>query len=387
MEKEEFQKIVDRYLKGESSAAEEEFLFRILDSFQREGLEWDQKLMGERKQLGRKLFERTSGEISIREKRGRLIKIRWMSAAAIFIIFISGIYYGLYNISKPLSDTIAERYKNDIAPGDTVATLILADGSRLHLDDRQAGALTNQGSVIIRKTREGQLVYDMSKMKAGADQDEVYNTISTPKGGKYMLILADGSKVWLNSATSLRFPVAFSGKERRVELSGEAYFEVAKNKEKPFHVSFAGTDVAVLGTHFNINSYKDEPFMKTTLLEGAVEVSRNGLKERLNPSDQAVVSSSSPVIKVTQGADTEEVIGWKNGVFQFKDTHLKDIMRRLSRWYDIEVEYEKGVPDEEFTGIISEKVHITSVLEMLEQGGGIAFRIEGRKVIVMESGK
>lgn len=381
MEKRKFQKIVSKYLSGRASAEEEKLLVNYLDSFQKDKEDWNLPEIGEEEIVGNELYQKTLQKIKSREERGKVFRLRWLSAAAIILVFLSGLYYTLQN-KKPVLTTSSERFKNDVLPGTSKATLVLADGRRITLDGKENGELTNEAGVIIKKTKEGQLIYDLSKSPSSSANasDIIYNIVSTPKGGKYMLMLEDGTKIWLNSASSLRFPVEFIGNTRSVELTGEAYFEVAKNRQKPFLVKSRGTEVKVLGTHFNISSYENDPAVKATLLEGSVEVSNNHKKVLLKPGNQAGISNTG--IKIIENADTEMEMAWKNGFFQFKDARLKDIMRQLSRWYDVEFEYSGKLPDEEFTGIIAQSVKISKVLEMLEQGGGVAFRIEGRKITV-----
>ncbi|KAA8482776.1 FecR family protein [Arcticibacter tournemirensis] len=381
MEKRKFQKIVTKYLSGKASAEEEKLLVNYLDSFQKDNEGWNLPEMGEEEIVGNELYQKTLQEIKSREERGKVFRLRWLSAAAFVLVFLSGLYYTLQN-RNPVLTSKAERFKNDVLPGTSKATLVLADGRHITLDGKENGELTNEAGVIIKKTKEGQLIYDLSKSPSSSANasDIIYNIVSTPKGGKYMLMLEDGTKIWLNSASSLRFPVEFIGNTRSVELTGEAYFEVAKNRQKPFLVKSRGTEVKVLGTHFNISSYENDPAVKATLLEGSVEVSNNHKKVLLKPGNQAGISNTG--IKIIENADTEMEMAWKNGFFQFKDARLKDIMRQLSRWYDVEFEYSGKLPDEEFTGIIAQSVKISKVLEMLEQGGGVAFRIEGRKITV-----
>jgi ferric-dicitrate binding protein FerR (iron transport regulator) len=210
----------------------------------------------------------------------------------------------------------------------------------------------------------------------------LYNTISTPKGGQYQVTLSDGSKVWLNAASSLRFPATFSGKERKVELTGEGYFEVAHNKKMPFHVTVNDLDVEVLGTHFNINAYADESAIKTTLLEGSVKVVKGNETKIIEPGEQASVTTSEDEINVKQQVDLEQVVAWKNGIFQFERADIESVMRQISRWYDIDVDYH-GRVSEHFGGTISRDVNISDVLKMLEMTGGVNFKIDGKKVIVM----
>jgi ferric-dicitrate binding protein FerR (iron transport regulator) len=211
----------------------------------------------------------------------------------------------------------------------------------------------------------------------------LYNTVSTPRGGQYQLTLSDGSKVWLNASSSLRFPTAFPGTERRVEITGEAYFEVAGNESKPFVVDIAGKgEVEVLGTQFNINAYEDEPAIKTTLLEGKVKVSEsNGSQSSvLKPGQQAQLANG---IRVMDNVDMEEIMAWKTGWFYFDRQELPAIMRQVSRWYDVDVRYEGRISKKSFSGIVGRDNDIKDVLKIMENAG-IRFRIEGSSITVLQ---
>lgn len=296
---------------------------------------------------------------------------RMVSAAAVMLI-AGGVW--LYYSSQPVDQhIILDRSKySDIAPGANKAILTLANGEQISLDDVKNGDLANQDQALIKKTAEGQLVY---KEKGEKGTVAVYNTMATPKGGQYSLTLADGSKVVLNAASSLRYPTRFTGKDRIVELTGEGYFEVAHNKEKPFKVVSRGQTVEVLGTHFNINAYTDEPDVKTTLLEGRVDVNGTLLK----PNQQAVLTKDQQ-ISVKQ-VDADEVAAWKDGLFRFDHTDLRTLMRQISRWYDVDVVYEGTVKEQQFYGKIERNYTLSEVLKVLELGK-VHFRMEGRKIIV-----
>lgn len=284
------------------------------------------------------------------------------------------------NIASP-ENPIAAVQIQDILPGGNKAILQLADGSTIILDSSNNGNIANQGETKIIKI-DGQLAYNAD----GSSKEVLYNTISTPRGGQYQLILADGSKVWLNAASSLHFPTSFTGKERKVTLTGEGYFEVAKNAEMPFKVDVAGKGtVEVLGTHFNINAYENEPAINTTLLEGAVKFSTNSPAKKeevhLIPGQQAQFKYDGQ-ITVIKKADLESVMAWKNGNLIFQGEGLQYVMRQLERWYNIDVEYKGKISSEEFVGNISRNVNISKILKMLEATGSVKFEIVGRKVIV-----
>ncbi len=301
-------------------------------------------------------------------------------AAAVLIIIISlGIkFYRDKNSQKEVLLT-NEKPIQDVAPGGNKAFLTLANGTKLSLTDATDGELARQSGISIVKTEDGQLVYNVSNTGREGNTAPLFNTIETPRGGQYQINLPDGSRIWLNAASSLRYPVVFSGSERKVELEGEAYFEIAENKASPFRVVSNNQIVEVLGTHFNINSYPEEGTVRTTLLEGSVKVRSGNNSAMLKPGQQSQVGNS---IHVTQ-ADTYETIAWKNGKTQFSNADIKIIMRMLSRWYDVEVEYQGEMIGTGFGGSVSRSKNISEILKLLELTGDVHFKIEGRRVIVM----
>ncbi len=313
---------------------------------------------------------------------------RWAAAASVAIVVLSGTYFALRENrgSKP-----APEVAHDIAPGSDKAMLTLANGRKITLDDAPVGVLVENGQVVISKSADGSLIYN-ADVNAGNDGTSVeYNTISTPLGGKYKVILPDGSKVWLNAGTTLKYPTRFDQKQRRVELRGEAYMEVnAAQAEKdapgdkiPFQVLSGDQLVEVLGTHFNINSYEDEKFARTTLLEGRIKVKsvKKGNELKLVPGQRSELSSSGE-LKLFREADMEEAVAWKDDIFSFNGSDVYSVMRQISRWYDVEVQFENDLPREHLTGYISRKVPISSAIKMLEQSSDLKFRLEGRKVTV-----
>ncbi|MEZ2334363.1 FecR family protein [Mucilaginibacter sp. RCC_168] len=307
-----------------------------------------------------------------------------LGTAAALMIFLGFGAYVLINKKKP-SDTkknIAKTQpRHDVQPGGNRALLTLANGKTIYLDNVKNGVLAKEGSTQINKTRDGQLVY-----KGGKDADDKgavpINTITTPRGGQYQLVLNDGSKVWLNSASSLSFPAVFTGKTRDVEITGEAYFEVAKNAAMPFRVKTNHTVIEVLGTHFNTMAYNDEAAMKTTLLEGSVKISNNNYTSILKPGQQALLNQSGE-IRVVNDADAEDSIAWKDGLFQFTGASIQSIMRQAARWYDVEVSYEGQIPVREFTGRISRNVKASELLGMLKYAG-VNFKIEDKHITIMQ---
>jgi transmembrane sensor len=312
----------------------------------------------------------------------KTIKLWPRIAVAVSIIFILGLGFYFYNYISFREIQQAEARIGDVDPGGNKAYLTLGNGKRIVLTDANNGTIAKQSNVEIIKAADGQLIYAIADKVQGSS-DLAYNIIETPKGGKYEILLPDGTHVWLNSASTLKYPASFASlKERKVELNGEAYFEVAHNKVIPFRVSSSGQTIEVLGTHFNVNSYLDEGTTKTTLLEGSVSVSLNDSKDfkLLKPGEQADKSGSH--IQVSR-ADLEQAIGWKNGDFVFKGEDVKTVMRQLSRWYDVEVAYIGNVSDIGFVSTISRSKKLSEVIKALQTTEGVHFKIEGRRVLVM----
>lgn len=321
--------------------------------------------------------DRTAGEMG----KIRNLYRRWwrVAAAAVIILGIGATVWYRYAGQQSATEEIAKNEKSwqNVKPGSSKAQLKLADGSIVTLDSVQTTQLKEKDGTIIDKG-QGKLVYDDASSKG---EEILFNTLSTPRGGEYQLVLPDGSKVWLNAASSLRFPTKFGGKERKVFLTGEAYFEVAKNAKQPFKVSVNEMEVEVLGTHFNVMAYDDENTMKTTLVEGKVKVSQAANSVQVLPYQQAILKKNSRSLSVDD-ADVEEAIAWKNGLFQFNENDILSIMRQLSRWYDVEVSFSGQIPQGHYSGSIRRQSNISQVLAMLELPGGVQFTIEGKKVVV-----
>lgn len=311
---------------------------------------------------------------------------RYISAAAIIIIISVGTLFYMDYLKKSEAKHAVSEAKNDISPGGNIATLTLADGRKISLTDAKNGHLAEQSGIKISKTADGQLVYNIANNE-NSSQSLSYNTIETPAGGQYQVILPDGSKVWLNSASSLRYPVRFTGNERKVEISGEAYFEVAHNNKMPFRVINSNQTVEVLGTHFNIMAYPDESSTNTTLLEGSVKIIKENKSKIISPGQQTRVKNGN--IDVAS-VDVTQAIAWKEGYFMFKNEDIQSIMRQISRWYNLEVKYEGQIPERVFGAKISRARNVSEVLEILESTGSIHFKIipgdaqgKERRIIVM----
>jgi len=326
--------------------------------------------------------------------------IRWsISAAAAIIIFIGvGLYY--FPEERISNSIVNQTAKSEIVPGGNKAVLTLANGKKISLTDADNGMLAEQAGIRITKTADGQLIYTVSALSPSGEMPKAeggFNTIETPRGGQYQIILPDGTKVWLNAASSLKYPASFASlKERRVELKGEAYFEVVKaaglspsgggRGRIPFIVNTDKQEVEVLGTHFNVNAYTDEAAVKTALLEGSVKVYVPGTPSpleragvRLKPGQQSALTTNG--IKV-ENIDTELAVAWKNNQFIFESDDIQYIMRMIARWYNVEVEYVGAIPKNKFGGAVSRFENVSEVLKSLESTGRVKFKIEGRRILV-----
>lgn len=266
---------------------------------------------------------------------------------------------------------------NENAIGSNRALLTLGDGSSVVLDDQKDGVITREGSVSIVKTDYGQIDYHSLD---GVPSPVLFNTLSTPRGGQFKIRLPDGTLVWLNAASSLRYPTLFEGAVRQVEITGEAYFEVAKNASMPFLVKTGGMEIEVIGTHFNVMAYPDENAIKTTLLEGSVKVSARGAFEILRPGQQASLKGDGKRLRVEE-ADTARAVAWTTGFFEFENMNIYEVMRQISRWYDVEVHYETKDLNRKFGGRMSRNLSLENVLSLLK-ANDIRFRVEGKKIIV-----
>ncbi|MFT3935299.1 MAG: DUF4974 domain-containing protein [Chitinophagaceae bacterium] len=314
-----------------------------------------------------------------------VVAMRWWryAAAAVIILLIGGAAYLLLPTKQLPKQEIVKNtvQKKDIDPGRMGAILTLDNGKSVVLDSMGNGLVASQNgsnAVLIN----GKLVYNTGSAAATGIS---YNTMTTPKGRQFQMVLPDGTKVWLNAASSLRYPVAFAGNERKVEITGEVYFEVAKNAAMPFRVMInKETSVEVLGTHFNINAYANESSINTTLLEGSVKVTGGNNKAMLKPGQQARINNAATnaaAIEVLSDVNTDKVVAWKDGVFNFQDAKLHEVMRQLERWYDIDVVYEKDVPEMEFVGKMGRDLSLSAVLRGLKNSK-VHYRVEGRKLVI-----
>lgn len=325
---------------------------------------------------------KTGEETARSPTKNRLIalKIRYAAAAAILtgLIIAAGLLKQHNNSPGNDKPLLVSEYKNEVHPGGSHAILTLADGSSVALDTTKKGIVTVQGKARLTKIGQGSLVYEVM---AGEHAVVSYNTITTPAGGQYQVTLADGTKVWINALSTLKFPTSFSGPARSVELKGEAYFEVAQNKNKAFHVLVNGLDVQVLGTKFNVNAYTDESSLKTTLMEGSVRLVEENRSLILTKGQQGAAVPNGPITLV-KDANTDEALAWKNGYFSFDDADIHTVMRQLARWYGIRIRYEGAPTKTLFWGKMGRDLNLTQVLTGLDKSK-VHFQLEGTTLTVL----
>lgn len=383
----QFNYLYDRYLANQATPDEADQLFGYIAEDKNNdrlkemlGATWDQL------QVAPGSYKITPVTIPDEAKAPvrKLIPWKWIAVAASILLIVGlGSYFIFFNRPAKqieIAKTQAERFKNDVNPGGYKARLTLADGRTIVLDSVVAGELAKQGGTVVLN-KDGQLVYDASALRQAQDGKEVlYNTLSTARGETYATVLADGSKVWLNSASSIKYPVAFVGGERKIEITGEAYFEVAKDASKKFIVVGNGITTEVLGTHFNVNTYTDENSINVTLLEGSVKVVKGSSSSLLVPGQQAQITDD---IKVVSNVDREQVMAWKNGIFQFDNADVASVMRQISRWYNVDIIYEKPVTKKVSLLNVPRTVTMTNILKIMEMTGNVKFEIEGNNVTVI----
>lgn len=386
MEKEEFLNIVNRIADGTASENDIGRYNFYYNQYQKQ-VDWNTEELGDEEITEKKLRERIYGKINqdipVRKIR---IKKYYGVAAAVFLIVAS--LFLLKNQFKIDPINKQELIVNDIAPGKNTAELILDNGASVKLDDSIKGTIVNQAGVVVSKSNKGEILYAARDIER--TNKVLFNTLKTPRGGQYSLTLPDGTKVWLNAASAIKFPITFDQAERVVELlEGEAYFEVAKLRKPgrttniPFVVKTKFQEIQVLGTHFNINAYSDEESIKTTLLEGSVKVLSNHMHTVLTPGQQTEIKSGSAIM-VNNSIDIDEVMAWKNQLFYFNNTDLNSVVRQISRWYNVDFMWTSDLPLKRFNGILSKNEKLSKLLTMLEKTSGLKFKVEERRIYIMQ---
>jgi len=373
----DIQKMIQKYVDGTATA--EEIIFVEAYYAYQDSNEVPELSEQEQETLGKQTLNAITAELNkspqFPKRTSKLL--RYAVAAAVLAVSATSGY--LFLKGRSVNHRLlaaASKKQIDVKPGTNRAVLTLADGSSIILDDQLPGNIKQLPGLMITKTPKGELIYKVSA-HSGSGSDISTNTITTPKGGQYQVFLADGTHVWLNAASKLTFPQAFVGRMRRVKLEGEGYFEVTRNKAMPFHVLTGSQDVEVTGTHFNVNGYTDSETINTTLLEGGITVHQNGRSKQVSPGQQAIVSVNLSDIKVNI-ADTEEAVAWKNGLFEFNNASLTQIMNQLERWYDLKIDY-SSLPAKRYNGMVPRSANLSRVLQMLEVTGNIKFKIEEQR--------
>lgn len=390
--KEQFQTLLNKYLDKSCSLEELKELFSYIDQSEyRERLEIvmeeNYKILVPGVEVHAINWDEMFSSIVEDKAEGKVRSLWsvWLPIAAAIVVMLSVGILTWDNQQQKKQKTSTVSIKKDIAPGGNKAVLKLADGTEIVLDGHSTGMLADEDGTKISKTAEGMLLYDAAK----SDGDETLvknhiNTLTTPSGGQYMLILPDHSKVWLNAESSISYPSVFSGEERNVSLIGEAYFEVAKDKQHPFKVKAGDMEVKVLGTHFNIMSYAEEGQTQVALAEGSVRIDLGNNSRTLIPGQQASIKAGSTQIYL-KNVDVDEVISWKNGLFQFDNAPLEQVMRQVERWYNVDVVYNGAIPDLYITGMISRSNNVSKILALIEAAGGVNFEVGNKQIIVKKA--
>ncbi|WP_051293394.1 FecR family protein [Olivibacter sitiensis] len=394
MNKNDFQQLAEKISNGIATEKEVALYNYYYNRFQ-EDVEWDESALGKEYDAEKELYARIIKDLPVYRSNYKKIPYIKIAAAAAILIIVS---IGLIRNQEPEIPSqpayTKQQHVQDVDPGTNKAILTLSDGTVLNLDESQEGILAQQGGARVKKTEEGKIAYTAmgNQLNENAAAEPVFNKITVPEGGQCQLTLPDGSKVWLNSSSSLKFPVAFTKESREVELEGEAYFEVVSLptggkkgiRKRSFIVKTPTQQIEVLGTQFNVNAYSNENLVKTTLIEGAVKISSvpSGAEEVLKPGQQAQLTNTGDIL-VVSGVDTEEATAWKDGMFYFNNTELSAIMRHLSRWYNVEIDI-KDMPQKRFNGELSRDVKLSQVLQMMEKTSGLKFKVEERRVSMIK---
>lgn len=380
MTREEYILLYEKCMQGKCTDEEKKKLDTYQDDFSLDNPYWDEARLGDKEQITSSIYERLQN--SIRDQQPK--KLQWYKlpiAAAIALITLGIGIYLYFNTSFDGTKQYTQVAEKIVA-GSNKAILTLSGGKQIVLTDLSTGELIKQGNTQIKKTADGKIIYQPTGAQSSDPRDVVYNTVSTPKGGQFQVVLPDGSHVWLNATSSITYPSNFSEKERLVQLKGEAYFEIAKNPKKPFKVDVIGKQkIEVLGTHFNVEAYVEDNEIKTTLLEGSVKLVTQNKQLKLSPGQIAIDDLKNSL--VVKKADLEEVMSWKNGLFVLNDVKLKDVMKKASRWYDVDVEYQGNISNKKLWGTMSRYKDITELLDNIAITSSLRYKIDGRRVILM----
>lgn len=384
MDKKIFLEILNKYNQGKASEQEIEMLHAYYDLFDAEQNVLEQMAANQRDDVKQQIAASIAAQMHLTpvKKPTFSLNIKWLAAAAVLVLVFSvGIL--LFN-NEETKQNLDERQAAAVVikPGSNQAILTLADGSTIGLNEKGNGVIVQRAGLKVIKSLDGQVQYESDGEAAPS-----INTIATPRGGQYQLVLEDGTKVWLNAASSIKFPTHFAGSQRAVDITGEVYFEVAKNKNMPFIVRTQNQQIEVLGTHFNVNSYTDEAKETTTLLEGSVKVAKLkngavqvGASKIISPGQEASLTSADKAISVNP-ADLEAAVSWKNGYFKFDKADIQTVMRQISRWYNVDVKYNGEISADLFVGKVKRTEDIAGVLRILELSK-INTSVKGRTIVI-----
>lgn len=390
--REQLELLVERKLMGTITPEEQGLLNQWLNQEPQEKMIWNLSDSSEAA-LRERLLKRIKEDagilnISFPAKRISVLRhYRWAAAAALFLLFAGGLGYFL-NVEKKVAHVaITNKVKTiqDIAPGHSGAILTLSNGSKIILDSAGTGKIAMQGNSLLIK-KNGQLFYKTNEAKhskgGSHDEDKIsFNSVVTPRGREFKIVLPDGSNVWLNAASTITYPTSFTGEQRKVSITGEVYFEIAKDRKHPFIVSVGNAEITVLGTHFNVMAYTDEKQVNTTLLEGSVKLSLKNQQVVITPGQEASFSIQSDQIRVEK-ADTKQAIAWVDGKLSLDNLGVEAIMRKISRWYDVDVEFKGSIPQDHYWGIIKRNVSLSDMLQVM-RANGINANFKNNKVIVI----
>ena len=380
MTNERFKALAAKCQDGTATEAEREAFNKACQLLSNRYTDWDSTLMGDEETIESKLYSSITARIAGIKRHDKIRRLYPYAAAAVVLVFL---IVGRYRLSRePVQQKIVTRNKiNDLKPGENRATLTLANGQKIVLTKNLVGQLSRQGNMNVSMNANGTVAYTAAAGGQTKIAGAAYNTLTTKKGEQFPLILADGTQVILDAASSITFPVSFTGKQRLVSVTGQAYFKVVHNERQPFQVSVKGQTIRDIGTEFNVNAYDDEGVVKITLLEGSVKVAKANESVVLIPGQQSQVTDNSNTIAVVKNADTQTVVAWKNGLFQYNNASIQEVMRQVARWYNVDIEYDGTIPERQFSGKMQRDLNASQVLDLLSFTR-VHFKIEGKKIIV-----
>ncbi|WP_316804627.1 FecR family protein [Pedobacter nototheniae] len=376
----EFKELARKCELGIATEAEQKAFDQAYDKLSVRHQDWNSDLMGDEDSVKHTIFAQLQQSVAKHESQKKRLSF-YKYAAAFAILFSIGLvsYFQLHKTDST-SYIVSSHSKKDNRDYNK-AYLTLANGSKISLTDAANGNIIQEAGISVSKTKDGQIVYRVLSNDASNEEQPTINTISTPAGGQYAVILPDNSKVWLNASSSITFPTAFVNKERNVTTTGEVYFEVSKDPNHPFKVKSGEALVSVLGTHFNIMNYDDELNTQVTLMEGSVKLNLGENSQVIKPGEQAFFSRNSNQITL-KTIDTDDIIGWKNGYFNFDNTPIEQVMREIKRWYDVDVTYDGAKPKISITAMISRRNKIDKILDLIKKSGGVDFEINNKQITV-----